>query len=349
MRREDLQLLPSLWTGPSVARARLSTHMPPKDKDPFELEAELIGAFQRHAVQHSCVSTRTRAAGQGWRQRLTAAIPAVAEVFGHRHQHLHEPQIYHFGLYQGVSVRFIDGVATAVSSQPPKHFGFDSFQGLPPSKVDVTDAWHEGKYAADPRQMLRTALGQRVDFVEGFYNESLADDGLVKARGMRPALYVDIDCDLYESTLPALQFLHRNHLIQPGTIVGFDDWWTYPCAPGNEGLSPLDVGEGRAHAELAKQFDVEFMCLTGPCTEAASPPNCSLGAHLELYDRQEMMQLMFVAVSVGAGRGRSGFNMTSEQVRKYKATGGPCVTFHKNRQMGGRHFAIRDKSTVGAS
>ena len=29
---------------------------------------------------------------------------------------------------------------------------------------------------------------------------------------------------------------------------------------GNEALSPLDVGEGRAHAEMAIKYDVEFMC-----------------------------------------------------------------------------------------
>ena len=47
---------------------------------------------------------------------------------------------------------------------------------------------------------------------------------------LRPALYVDIDCDFYGATLTALRFLFRHGLIVPGTLLGYDDWWTTACA-----------------------------------------------------------------------------------------------------------------------
>eukprot|EP00959_Pyramimonas_sp_CCMP1952_P178768 3736722-Pyramimonas_sp.AAC.2 len=45
----------------------------------------------------------------------------------------------------------------------------------------------------------------RAKFVKGFYNESLTDAALAAhGRRMRPAVYVDVDCDLYVSTYQVL-------------------------------------------------------------------------------------------------------------------------------------------------
>ena len=100
----------------------------------------------------------------------------------------------------------------------------DSFEGLPDSRAEKTRGWAKGKYAADPRQALTAELGKdRVDFVAGFYDRSLTP-GLARARNMRPALYVDVDCDLYESSVAALEWVFRSGLAAPGTLVGYDDW-----------------------------------------------------------------------------------------------------------------------------
>ena len=80
-------------------------------------------------------------------------------------------------------------------------------------------------------------------------------------------------------------------IIVPGTMVGYDDWWVLPCGKGNEALSPLDVGEGRAHAEMAIKYDVEFMCAAGPC---AMPKSSGC-------DKHNTWGPIFVVLSIGKG------------------------------------------------
>ena len=38
------------------------------------------------------------------------------------------------------------------------------------------------------------------------------------------AALVNLDCDQYTSTLQALDFLFRNHLIAQNTVIRYDDW-----------------------------------------------------------------------------------------------------------------------------
>ena len=96
----------------------------------------------------------------------------------------------------------------------------------------------------------------RVQLVPGFYNESLTND---LAKKMRPALYVDVDCDLYSSTVTALVWLFDHGLVQVGTVIGYDDW-----AQGG-----ISDGEQRAHAEVKEQYGVTFKPLGTPYGGAA--------------------------------------------------------------------------------
>lgn len=48
------------------------------------------------------------------------------------------------------------------------------------------------------KNKLLTQIGPRLGLVAGFYNESLTRD-LVMRKSMRPALYIDVDVDLYSS------------------------------------------------------------------------------------------------------------------------------------------------------
>eukprot|EP00966_Prymnesium_polylepis_P255203 5896233-Prymnesium_polylepis.1 len=85
--------------------------------------------------------------------------------------------------------------------RPRRMWGLDSFKGLPDS-AEETSGWAAGKWSADPRAIVveqiknATALPHlgpgRVQWVKGFYNESLTDS-IVTERGMKPARYVDID------------------------------------------------------------------------------------------------------------------------------------------------------------
>ena len=80
-------------------------------------------------------------------------------------------------------------------------WGVDSFEGLPiEAKEKVPAFWAKGKYrAVAPHKGLERDIGrQNLRWVKGFYNDSL-QDSIVAERGMQPARYIDIDCDLYSS------------------------------------------------------------------------------------------------------------------------------------------------------
>ena len=140
-------------------------------------------------------------------------------------------------------------------------FGFDSFLGLPSNFLgSERGLWSPGQFASDPRVRLKRELGREapVHFVSGFFNESL-QLGLGRQFGMQPAKYVDIDVDLYSSTSQVLDFMFGSGLIRAGTLVGYDDWWSVPCRCGwgsSNGAppSPLETGEGLAHAEAARRY-----------------------------------------------------------------------------------------------
>ena len=83
---------------------------------------------------------------------------------------------------------------------------------------------------------------------------------------MRTARYVDVDCDFYDSTLEAMEWMYRSELIVPGTLIGFDDWWTIPCAtPEGAAWQPSETGEWRAFAEMARKYGVRLQCVGGAC------------------------------------------------------------------------------------
>ena len=87
-----------------------------------------------------------------------------------------------------------------------------------------------------------------------------------------------------------------------GTIVGYDDWWVQSCARGGEAVSPLETGEGKAHAEIAEEYGVTFRCVAGACKLSEKCPFCNP---------------IFVVESVrgkGAQGGHHGFDMTDSDI-----------------------------------
>ena len=102
---------------------------------------------------------------------------------------------YEFGVYAGGSVRSLFDAL-----DPPFLWGLDSFQGLPNYRDERVAGWRPGQYRADPRAQLTKEFGaDRVGFVPGLYASSLTPS-LAQDRGMRPAAYLGVDCDLYVST-----------------------------------------------------------------------------------------------------------------------------------------------------
>ena len=81
-----------------------------------------------------------------------------------------------------------------------------------------------------------------VEFVRGFFNESFAE-ATFRLLPFRPARYVDIDVDLYSSTIQVLEWLLTSGILVPGTVIYYDDW-----------LSGGHQGNQRAHQETFAKF-----------------------------------------------------------------------------------------------
>jgi hypothetical protein len=132
-------------------------------------------------------------------------------------------------------------------------WAFDSFEGLPAGSTDIDTshpAWVQGAYA-NSEASVRGNLGRMgvdlddVTFVPGFYSESVAPD----RRGGLPtsASLVYIDCDMYDSTVDALEYVGT--VVGHGTILGFDDYFCW--SPTRSSGEDLALREFRAsHPEL---------------------------------------------------------------------------------------------------
>jgi len=221
-------------------------------------------------------------------------------------------EAYEFGVFKGGSLH---SIMRAI--HPVKFVAADSFQGMPKTHETSQPDFQKGHYAADPRnKLIKTYGADRLEFIAGFYNESLTNT-LSQERGLNAAQYVDIDCDIYSSTYTALDWMFTQNLIKPGTVVGYDDWWVIPCNAPNpieREASPLDVGEGLAHVEISKKHAVRFKCVAGPCLFEEQPATCS---------PYGTWGPIFLVEEVGNPHAAShGFEMTEQQILQWKKKGG---------------------------
>ena len=136
----------------------------------------------------------------------------------------------------------------------PRFFAFDSFQGLPPGEgarhVDYEPGAYGTSEAAFRANVARGGVPMdRLVTVSGFYHDTLTP-ATKKRLGLTAAAMVMVDCDLYESTLPVLDFI--TDLVVQGTIVVFHDWFRFRGRP--------DHGEQRACREwLARNPHLELI------------------------------------------------------------------------------------------
>ena len=179
-----------------------------------------------------------------------------------------QKDLYEFGVFTGTYLRGVIRSLNRSGVPFRRAWGFDSFQGLPPEQDTVRSKtsrvyWHPGAFSSTAalgkrssqpvtQQILRYIDEERVSLVPGFYNESLTPT-LKAERKMRPALYVEIDCDLYISTVQALDWMLANELIIPGTLVGYDDFLS-----GGE-----HAGEWQAHSEMVAKYGLQTKVVPG--------------------------------------------------------------------------------------
>lgn len=152
-----------------------------------------------------------------------------------------------FGVWQGTT--FAHAFRTMAPLFPHmRYVAFDSFEGLPqPVGIDAEDGYsshfHQAQFACSHDDFLRNLRRAKVDLarvrtVKGWFSDSLRAPAAA-AHGVDRVAVAWIDCDLYESTVPVLDYLTSR--IAVGTVIAFDDWRCFRNLP--------DYGQQRAVRE----------------------------------------------------------------------------------------------------
>lgn len=162
-----------------------------------------------------------------------------------------------FGVFRGTTFGYVAQMLTPLF--PDMRFiACDSFEGLPaPKGIDAeagyTSSFTEGQFACTEDEFLanlraRTVDHTRVHTVKGWFDRTLAPGNPASADIAKVA-FAWIDGDLYESTIPVLDFLTGR--ISLGTVLAFDDWHCY--------RNLANYGEQRACAEwLARNPQIKL-------------------------------------------------------------------------------------------
>ncbi len=166
-----------------------------------------------------------------------------------------------FGVFQGETFR--NSIlaarnayrATEAGRFTGRFLAFDSFEGLPAvtSSTDDSRFYSPGQFRSERTQFERTVGGllrkYPVEIVPGWFDRTL-NDATAQKIGLRKAAFVNVDCDLYESTVPILKFI--TPYLQTGTVIYFDDWFSI--------RGSMDEGEPRACREwLERHPDISLV------------------------------------------------------------------------------------------
>ncbi len=138
-----------------------------------------------------------------------------------------------FGVFMGKTFSYVNRIMAPLFPEM-RFVALDSFEGLPcPKGIDAADnytsGFYEGQFACDLETFdnnLRAAGvdGNRVVTIQGWFDQSLAPND-PRSAGINNVAAAWIDCDLYESTVPVLDFL--THRLSVGSVLLFDDWRCY--------------------------------------------------------------------------------------------------------------------------
>lgn len=175
-----------------------------------------------------------------------------------------------FGVWKGSSfMQFYNFAKKHKKLRKMRFYAFDSFEGLPESEESDLKMgsmsihnWHKGKYSSEGVKGFRRSVKKggvdlkRVSCIPGWYSDTLNDE-TKKKLPIKKAAVIYIDCDLYESTVPVLNFI--TDYITEGTVILFDDWYNYKGNP--------EKGEQKAFYEWLKKNPsikaVEFQKIGG--------------------------------------------------------------------------------------
>lgn len=155
-----------------------------------------------------------------------------------------------FGVFRGNSFAAAYHFAKQLHLDDMTFYAFDSFEGLPHiADVDkgTTKEFFEGAYACSEDDFKYNLRKERVPLkkvtvISGWFKDTL-NQKTKQSLPLKKAAVVMIDCDLYESTVPVLDFL--TDYLQEGTVIIFDDWNCFK--------SSSNKGQRRAFKEWRKK------------------------------------------------------------------------------------------------
>ncbi|NJD24017.1 MAG: hypothetical protein FIB06_01280 [Betaproteobacteria bacterium] len=138
-----------------------------------------------------------------------------------------------FGVFMGKTFSYSYRVMAPLFPEM-RFVALDSFEGLPePKGIDAQDRYtsgfFKGQFACDIQQFEKNLTDggvdlNRVTLVQGWYDQSL-QPGSSPSSAIGKVSAAWIDCDLYESTVPVLDYLTNR--LSVGTVLLFDDWRCY--------------------------------------------------------------------------------------------------------------------------
>ena len=159
-----------------------------------------------------------------------------------------------FGVEAGNSFISAYHLAKKAGLSSMRLYAFDSFQGLPRTRgIDREfQQFREGDHACTVDYFKKNLSKGGVDLAQvriipGWYSDTLNEETKEKL-GIESAAVILVDCDLYKSTVPVLDFV--TPLLVDGAILIFDDWFLFRGKP--------DRGEQRAFREwLERNREIE--------------------------------------------------------------------------------------------
>jgi O-methyltransferase len=141
-----------------------------------------------------------------------------------------------FGVFEGMSFKHACHLSKRFNHKNMHFYAFDSFQGLPKPTLEEENKYEhfsEGQFSCSQETFCDILKKSNIDLNEvtcipGFYEDSLTSE-LKKKLPIKRASIVWIDVDLYESTLPVLNWV--TEYLTNGTFLIFDDWFSFGANP----------------------------------------------------------------------------------------------------------------------
>jgi len=193
--------------------------------------------------------------GIGWRGALLRYLQSSKVKNG---------DIYQFGVWDGFSMQVLGALVDRLKYTGVDFYGFDIFTGMPAE----TDEFYAQRDKPGLFNLLKklnvTNVEEAVNILkQGIRTDLPKDSDLTITIGLvqdtlphfkipaKPALYVDMDMDIYSPTKYALEYLVKNSIIVEGTIIGYDNWGqNYP------NYDIYVCGESRAHKEICGSYEI---------------------------------------------------------------------------------------------